>query len=268
MPTRCLWRARAQLAETPRADPRSGAIAFVDLVTPRLYRFGTGLRHIEPLAGPVALLGYHGDSGLIGASATHLLRWDTGETRPRVVATLPFDPERVRVNDGWVEADGTCWIATMARDGQRPIGELWRVDARGSRARCFGGVPIVNGPAISPDGRRALVADSVNRTIWCLEADRVELWARFDDHDGVPDGMVWHPDGTVWVAHYGGGKVSQWSADGTRKRSVPVPFVYPTALAVAALQPECLYVTSARHPREGTARAWWRGSGALWLLTA
>ena len=97
------------------------------------------------------------------------------------------------------------------------------------------GLGVPNGMKLSADGRTLFVIDTLERTLLAYSVDGGALGepvivSDFLGLPGKPDGMTLAPDGTFWVAMWGGGCVVQLAA---------------TALSCA--KSRCLHRTSAAH---------------------
>ena len=72
-----------------------------------------------------------------------------------------------------------------------------------------------------------------------------EEFIRFADTDGAPDGMTADAQGFLWVAHWGGSRVSRFAPDGSLDRSVGLPAMQVTNVSFAGQALDRLFVTSA-----------------------
>src|SRR5690606_18729213 len=62
---------------------------------------------------------------------------------------------------------------------------------------------------------------------------------------GGPDGMTTDAKGGVWIAHYGGGRISRFLPDGTLDFQIMMPATQITSMAFGGEKLDHLYVTSA-----------------------
>ena len=178
-------------------------------------------------------------------------------------ATLSLDPVRMdifadpephlpnnRANDGKADAAGAIWCGTMDGDCEGEAGSLYRIDADRSFTRMDGGYGITNGPAFSPDGKWLYHTDTAKGVIYRFARDGSQIsqkqeFIRFGDSDGAPDGMTCDAAGYLWVAHWGGSKVSRFAPDASLDRTVHLPASQVTNLAFAGPELDRLFVTSA-----------------------
>jgi sugar lactone lactonase YvrE len=113
------------------------------------------------------------------------------------------------------------------------------------------GYGVTNGPTFSPDGATVYHTDSLDRTVFAFDLTddgaltNKRLFLRFEDSWGYPDGMCTDADGGIWIAHWGGSRVSRFSPDGRLDRSIALPASQVTSCAFAGPQMDRMFVTSA-----------------------
>jgi sugar lactone lactonase YvrE len=193
------------------------------------------------------------------------------------LATLDYDPEHMRANDGKCDALGRFWVGTMDETRHKHNAALYCIDAR------LGGIPQVtckirpadlhattaNGLAWSPDGGSLYWADTSSHTVWTWRYDafanqmsqqrvfaqckpKPEGWqANSADlfnggYGGRPDGAAVDSKGNYWVAMYEGRRVCQFSPDGAMLAEFAVPLQCPTMPCFGGVDLKTLYLTSAR----------------------
>jgi D-xylonolactonase len=79
---------------------------------------------------------------------------------------------------------------------------------------------------------------------------------RFAENDGYPDGMTLDAESGLWVAHWDGGRVSRFAADGSRLDSIRLPVAQVTSCAFGGADLRTLFITTAGGsglPGEGPA---------------
>ncbi|MGO9883611.1 MAG: SMP-30/gluconolactonase/LRE family protein, partial [Solirubrobacteraceae bacterium] len=77
---------------------------------------------------------------------------------------------------------------------------------------------------------------------------RVEGW-------GYPDGLTCDAEGGVWIAHWGGARVSRFSPKGELLEEVQVPVLQPSSCTFGGEDLRRLFITSAAVGLEGAANA-------------
>lgn len=249
-----VWTGGAILGEGAAWVPAEGAVYWVDIKGLALHRLilDSGAQTSWALPDMVGWIipranGAGFVAGLRGGPA--LLSLDPVSLTP----LLQPEPEHPgnRLNDAIADASGRIWFGSMDNAEEADTGSLYRLDPDGSCHRMDSGYGIANGPAISPDGRTLYHTDSARRTIYAFDlapegtlANR-RVHIRFEEDWGYPDGMAADAEGGLWVAHWGGGRVSRFHADGTLDRAIALPVAKPTKPVFAGPGLDRMFVTSA-----------------------
>ena len=125
------------------------------------------------------------------------------------------------------------------------------------------GVDNTNDMDWSPDGRTMYYIDSLTRQVTAYDYDaaggaisRPRPIVTLPEGTGVPDGMTVSVDGTLWVAHWGGARVTRWHPDsGALLQTIAVPANLTTSCAFAGPALDKLYITTARYRESAVALA-------------
>ncbi|GAB4515079.1 MAG: hypothetical protein Tsb0013_19570 [Phycisphaerales bacterium] len=155
-----------------------------------------------------------------------------------------------RYNDGAVDPRGRLWIGTMNLDGRSPTGALYRVDPSGAHERVLDNLRISNGLAWSPDARTLYFTDTGNRRIdaYDYDPDSGAISNRRDlvhVTDGYPDGHCTDAQGGLWVAHWGGARVTRFDSDGVPTLHVGLACANATSCCFAGDDLATLVITTA-----------------------
>ena len=155
------------------------------------------------------------------------------------------------MNDAVADAQGRVWAGTMALDEKSSTGSLYRLDPDARVSRADAGYCIANGPAVSADGRHLYHTDTAQRTVYRFTLDDAgtlgarERFIRFEEDWGHPDGMTVDAQGGIWIAHWGGARVSRFSPDGELDRAIALPASQITSCTFAGEDLDRMFVTSA-----------------------
>jgi sugar lactone lactonase YvrE len=244
----------AVLGEGPVWRAREGALYFVDIKGPALHRYSLASGATQSWPIP-ELIGW-----VIERSASHgfIAGLQSGFAElnldPFSIAKIA-DPEPElpgnRMNDAKADRRGRIWAGTMDNAERSETGSLYCLDADRSWRRVEAGYFVPNGPAFSPDGDTLYHADSARKTIYRydLGADGAlsgkAVFTVFPDDAGYPDGMTTDCEGCLWVAHWGGARISRFTPGGNVDRVIPMPVSQPTSCAFAGENLDRLFVTSA-----------------------
>lgn len=252
---RCINRSHAVLGEGPVWDERSQRLYWVDIESGTVHRCAADgadavVWRVGQKIGCIALR--QNRPGLIGGLQS-------------AVATLTLDPLSIepiampentgadnRCNDGKCDGVGRFWIGTCDQTGRRASGYLYRVGADHTVAQVAGPFICTNGPEFSPDGRTLYCVDTYGRRILAFNVDEQgalsgeRAFIRFVDPAwGYPDGLTCDSIGCLWVAHWGGSRVSRFAADGEFVESIQLPVSQPTSCTFGGVEFKTLFITSA-----------------------
>lgn len=167
---------------------------------------------------------------------------------------LPLpDAPQTRLNDAKLDPAGRLWFGSMHEvEPREPLGVLRCLQPDGRWTQLSQPYRICNGPAFSADGRTMWHADSALGVIHRYALDEqgratapVE-WKRFDAIDGVPDGMCVDAEGALWVAHWGGWRVSRFGPDGALLAEIRLPVSQVSNLCFGGPERRRLFITTAR----------------------
>jgi sugar lactone lactonase YvrE len=160
-------------------------------------------------------------------------------------------PSGTIFNDGKVDRHGALWLGSSDGRETAPIGRLWRI-VQGTVTEVAAGFIVSNGPAFAPDGRTAYFADTFRRRLLRFDLDATgrplakSVFAEIGETEGYPDGMTVDRDGTLYVGHWDGAKVSRWSPEGLRLSDLAFPARNVTSLAFGGADLRSAAVTTAR----------------------
>lgn len=253
MRPRCIWPARALLGEAPVWHATERRLYWLDIKGRRLLSCDARGRDRRDISLPcvVAALVPRRHGGFIVGTRGRVVACDaaTGELS-ELVALEAHKPDN-RFNDAKADSAGRLWIGTMHDPETTATGALYRVDPALTWTCADAGYVVTNGPAIAPDGRTLYHTDSPARTIYAfdLAADGTlngkRVFVRLREDEGYPDGMTCDVEGNLWVAHWGGGRVTCRSSDGTVQSTVVVPTPFVTSCCFGGRDYATLYITTA-----------------------
>lgn len=252
------WRAirrdhRDLLGEGPLWSADTGTVFWVDIAGCRLWAMRLADEHCQSWAMPEKICWVaerRTCGGLVAGfkSGIGLVQLD-----PLTIAIkLRPEPERPgnRLNDAKVDAQGCIWFGSKHDDDAEASGAFYRMTADFAAQRVDDGYEVANGPAFSPDGGHVYHTDSGRRLVYrfAVNADGTlsgrETFIRFEDEWGYPDGMTVDAQGCLWIAHWGGARVSRFDPDGRMMHSIPLPASHITSCTFAGDALDRMFVTS------------------------
>jgi sugar lactone lactonase YvrE len=194
--------------------------------------------------------------------------------REAVTAIANPEPDRPgnRFNDGKCDAAGRFWAGTMDDAERDATGWLYCLDAGLLWRRADGPYVCTNGPAFAPDGRTAYHTDTMGRVVYAFDCggdgqlSRKRAFVRFAETDGFPDGMTVDADGCVWVAHWGGARVTRFTPRGEVDVTIALPASQVTSCAFGGADLGTLFITTAAIGLNDEARSAQPLAGGLFAV--
>ena len=190
-----------------------------------------------------------------------------------VLWTLPANAKNIRLNDAKVDRTGRLFFGTMDDLEVSPVGQLFALGSDGGVKTVQQDFVVSNGPAFSPCGQFMYSVSSAARTIYRLKLNasgnysEAEVFIRFTEENGFPDGITVDAENNIWVAGWDGFGVFKFSQQGRllEKLSIDVPKV--TSVAFAGPDMKHIAVTSARKGLSSDDLNNWPGSGNLFIYS-
>ncbi len=248
--------ARAKLGEGPSWDERSQQLLWVDIEGYKLHRYdpATGEDHVLEVGEHIgAVVPYTADEVIAALfSGIYRIHLQTGEK------VLIHDPEEGRpgnrFNDGKCDPFGRFVAGTMSLGDEKKAGALYSMDTTGQVRLLLSEVSTSNGLAWSADHRTFYYIDTPTLTIRAFDYDAEEgsianarVIAEVDESEGSPDGMTIDAEGMLWVARWGGHRVSCFDpATGQVIAEIAVDSEKVTSCVFGGAKLDELYITTAR----------------------
>lgn len=242
----------AKVGEGPLWCEREDRVYWVDILGSSLhaYTLSSGATQTWGFNQPVCWIIERASGGFILglADGIYQLRLDpfamTLIARPFAAAT------QNRLNDAKADSLGRIWAGSMHMPQTQKSGALYRLDTDLSVIEADGPYQIANGPTFSADGRRIFHTDSAAGQVYAFDLIDGELgqrqeFIRFPSDWGAPDGMTTDASGGVWIAHWGGGRVTRFTPDGEVDFAIAVPARQVTSLCFAGPALDRMFVTTA-----------------------
>jgi sugar lactone lactonase YvrE len=250
-------RADTTIGESPTWSAEEGALYFIDVKAPALFRLDPDSGRLDRWSvgadiGGFALLPESGGALVALRSGLHRLDFATSGTD--LIAPPPFDPAMHRFNEGGCDPAGRFWVGVMfdpADPASPPLkGALHSYTRAGGLRQEPDLAELHNGMAWSAEGTRMFLSHSNRRTIhhFAYAGGRIgdkALFATIPEADGLPDGAAIDTAGGYWCALHGGGGLRRFHPDGSVDRTIGLPVSQPTMCCFAGPDLTDLYVTTA-----------------------
>lgn len=245
-----------RLGEGPVWDEREQVIRWVDILNGHIHRWDPAHRShsrldLGEMVGVVAL---REKGGLIAGlrSGIAFVEEPAGGIK-RLHAPEAHLPDN-RFNDGKCDPAGRFWAGTMPLSADRPEGSLYMTSGDGNIRRMLTDVTISNGLVWNMNKDRMYYIDTPTHEVSVFDyddatgtiADR-RTAVTIPAEEGVPDGMTIDAEGMLWVAHWGGGRLTRRDPEtGGKIEELILPVSNVTSCTFGGPDFRDLYITTAR----------------------
>lgn len=251
--------AKSILGEGPHWDAVRSSLLWVDITGKRLneYKPEGGELRAYPFEEMVTAAVPAADGGILLTFPHSIGLFDPESGTLRTLLDgIEADKADNRFNDGKCDATGRYWGGTMSMNDVRGQGSVYSLDPDLQlRVREeFGPVTCSNGLGWSPDNRTMYYIDTPTYEVVAFDVDlqngelaNRRTAIRIPKEFAYPDGMTVDAEGMLWVAHWGGFRVTRWNpATAECIGTVHVPAPQVTSCTFGGPNRDELYITSAR----------------------
>jgi sugar lactone lactonase YvrE len=261
-------------AEGPLWDHRRQSFCCVDIESMEIHEFTkNGAHHIHQLTEQVGTIAIRDDGDFVAAlqSGFAFVNRHTGDVTPIA------DPENHlpgnRFNDGKCDPAGRFVAGTMSLSDEEEKGGLYALNAKGQVHQLLNRISLSNGIAWSADNATMYLIDTPTRKVfeypYRLGAESLtngKVIIDVPEEQGFPDGMTIDTEGMLWIAHFGGGRVTRWDPkSGTCLLTITIDAKQVTSCCFGGEHFEDLYITTSRVGLSQDERAAQPQSGKIFV---
>ena len=250
----CIWRGHSICGEGPLWIPEEHGLYWVDIDGCKAHRFQLENGEVKSWDFPEKtgwILPREGRSDFIAGckSGIYSVDFESG-VREKMLDPESEIPEN-RFNDAKVDAEGRIWTGSTDDLEVNPTGWLYRIDADWSFSKWDGPYKVPNGPAITNDGGTLYHVDSLGRRIYAFDKNddgslsNRRLFVELQSSDGYPDGLTVDDENAIWLAHWGGSRITRFLPDGTIDGILEIPVPQVTSCTFGGPDRNLLFITTA-----------------------
>jgi xylono-1,5-lactonase len=255
---RNVYPASNQLGEAAIWHVARQRLLWIDLYDPKLFihnpTANTTEMKVIALKGPLGAIAATSNPALL--MITHLegistLNIDTGATK--LFARPEQNRDAIIYNDCKVDLFGRLWVGSSHSKEAEARGALWCVLPNGECYLGDVGFVVSNGPAFSLDGKTMYFNDSSGYKTFAYDLSEEDphprnrkLFLSFTEEEGMPDGLTVDSEDCLWIAHWGGARVTRVAPTGETLHRADIPALYTTTVGFGGADFKTLYVTSAK----------------------
>ncbi|ENH97856.1 hypothetical protein J416_03301 [Gracilibacillus halophilus YIM-C55.5] len=247
---------KATLGEGPCWDNVKHLLYWVDILEKKIYIFNpvtneNRLIQLEQYVG--VIVPRSSDEAVLALeNGFYFLKYDTEKVSP--IDEPESHLTNNRFNDGTCDAYGRFWAGTMDKSYAKEQGALYCLDTNFKVKKKLNKVGISNGITWSPDNKFMYYIDTLTKKVCRFNynivtgdiENPIDIIS-FSVGQGMPDGMTIDEEGMLWIAHWGGSKVSRWNPEtGKQITTIEVPALNVTSCIFGGKDLSELYITTAR----------------------
>jgi sugar lactone lactonase YvrE len=278
--------ARADLGEGPAWEAHSGTLSWVDIHAGHLHLFdpreetdrvidiGESIGCAAPRKTGGLVLGMKSGFALIDSPLPKMGKGPGVRALIKpIINPEPHLPGN-RFNDGKCDPAGRFLAGTMDDGEKEASGSLYSLSPDGKVRTLLTGTRISNGLAWSPDYRTFYHIDTPSRIVMAYDYDLASgeianprPAVTVPPGMGWPDGMTSDAEGMLWVALWGGAKLSHWDpAAGRLLTEISFPAYNVSCCTFGGPDLNDLFVTTARKGMSVEQLAKYPLSGGLFRI--
>ncbi|MFC0523268.1 SMP-30/gluconolactonase/LRE family protein [Pontibacillus salicampi] len=243
------------LGEGPYYDEQNAALYWVDILDKKVYCYTIENEelHTKEFDQHVGCLAPRENGGFILGmeKGVYSYDWQT-DTLAHIAEPEPHLPEN-RFNDGKCDPMGRFFVGSMDHKEKQTTGSLYMVADDHNVHPMIDQVAISNGLAWSPDHTSFYFIDSPTKQVMTYSYNKEtghihspSVAVTFPEGVGVPDGMTMDEEGMLWIAHFGGARVSRWNPiSGELLNEYPIPAQNVTSCTFGGPERKDLFITTA-----------------------
>jgi D-xylonolactonase len=250
-----VWEIDALLGEGPVWVARENAVYWVNIFNNDVHRYhlGDGAKSTWHFDVEVTSVSPREGGGFVGSIRDGFAHIDFDNQSLDPIVLPESDIPDNRFNDGKVDAQGRYWAGTMDTKQNSESGSLYRLNPDMTCQTMDENYIITNGPAFSKDGSIMYHTDTIKHEIYMFDLNDAgdisnkRIFTKITQpEEGSPDGMTVDSEDCLWVAHFGGARITRYSPQGEVLQVVPMPVPNITSCTFAGDNLDVMYITTAR----------------------
>jgi len=273
MKAELLLDARATLGEGPCWEEKTRTLYWVDILAKRVHAWKDGRDNILQLDEFVGCVGPRRGGGLVAALQASFWTLDMTEGKQAQLGAIS-EPGTNRFNDGKCDPAGRFLAGTMDMEEKAASGNLYTLEAGTPPRKLLDGNRISNGLAWSPDYKILYFIDTPTRQVRAFDYDLASgnisnprAVVEIPEALGHPDGMTSDMEGKLWIALWGGARITRWNpVTGQKEAEIPIPAPLVTSCVFGGPRRDILFITTARVGLSDSVLAANPMSGALFQI--
>ena len=250
---KAIWKAKTKLGEGTLWVPSHNSIYFVDIKKKnilvlnvknnkkKIIKLDKEIGFLSHIKKNIFILGLKSELRIFNIKNKKILR------SIKIEKDKPFN----RINDGKTDLEGRLWFGTMDNLESKRSGSLYCLDNYFRLHKIDDKYFITNGPAFL-DQNNFYHADSRERIIYKIKINnqlkilKKNIFLKFNEMEGFPDGMTTDTYNNLWVCHYNGGTISVYDLKSNKIHKISIPAKNITNCSFGGSGNNELFISTAR----------------------
>mgnify|MGYP001213833525 CR=1 FL=1 len=250
---KAIWKAKTLLGEGTLWVPSQNSIFFVDIKKKKIlkYNIKTKIKKTIKLDKEIGFLAHIKKNIFLLGLKSELRIIDLKRNFFFKSIEIESDKPLNRLNDGKIDSKGRLWFGTMDSFGRKSSGSLYCLDNYFRLHKIDDKYFITNGPAFL-DHNNFYHADSGKRTIYKIKISnelkilKKNIFLKFKESEGFPDGMTTDTYNNLWVCHYNCGIISVYDLKSNKIHKISLPVKNVTNCSFGGPGNNELFISTAR----------------------
>ena len=248
-----IWKAKTLLGEGTLWVPSQNSIFFVDIKKKKIlkYNIKTKVKKIINVDKEIGFLTHIKKNIFLLGLKSELRIVDLKKKKIFKSIKIENDKPLNRLNDGKIDSKGRLWFGTMDNLESKRSGSLYCLDNYFRLHKIDDNYFITNGPAFL-DQNNFYHADTRRRIIYKIKINnqlkilKKNIFLKFNEMEGFPDGMTTDTYNNLWVCHYNGGCISVYDLKSNKIHKISIPAKNITNCSFGGSGNNELFISTAR----------------------
>ena len=250
---KCAWKTKLLLGEGTLWIPKLNSIFFVDIKKKKILilNIKTNKKKILKVNKEIGFDAYIRGNIFILGLKSEIRIINLKNFKNLYSLKIELDKPNNRINDGKTDPAGRLWFGTMDNLEKKQSGSLYCLDNHLKLHKVDEKYFITNGPAFL-NKNNFYHTDSKKKIIYKIKINskfqiiKKNIFVKFKNTDGSPDGMTTDIKNNLWVCHYHGARVSVYNLKGHKIHQIYVPAKNVTNCAFGGIKNDELFISTAR----------------------
>ena len=250
---KCLWKGKLLLGEGTLWVPKLNSIFFVDIKKKKILILNnkTNRKKILKVNKEIGFLSHIKKNIFILGLKSELRIVNLQNMK--TISSIKIEAKKTnnRINDGKTDPAGRLWFGTMDNFEKKKTGSLYCLDNCLKLHKVDSNYLITNGPAFL-NKNNFYHTDSRKKLIYKIKIDnklkiqKKDIFLKFKEKDGSPDGMTTDVKNNLWVCHYHGASISVYDSKGNKIHKIKIPAKNVTNCVFGGSENNEIFISTAR----------------------